>query len=507
MRAPWKLLLAVPVLVTAASPWAGRAVADIVGGGDPRTDCFAVFRGITATRVDGPKQMPVVECHDGDATCDADGETQGTCAFAFQVCANEPGIEACTPPGVKRFKRSKIRLALPPKGIAEPACGAETTVRVRKRARTIKVAAVGNAGAGVDADRVRLVCLPPPPSACPENAAGGPNEEQLVIRGGDLDSGWTGTSFNFPIVRGVQVNLCLADCDLSADAVCAVDGITGPESANGETLGPPLPLVAGGVAVCVVNRFARLGSGGITGSLDLATGAGEASIDLLSDVHVTDRGRECPRCQAGRCDSGARKGAACVVHGEVHVEESFAQDKLFALSRDCPPLSEQRIATLEIPLRLTTGAAGTPVTPGSRFPCDGPRDKGIPPQHDNCGGGTCGAECTACTEKVPDPSDPQQLVCRDVKGGIAQVCCANNTVVSCHPTAQSGLGIVRRGRALPLEPPWPDPTLPKTASGVVLAATFCIPATGTNTVDTTSGLPGPGALLLQTDLTVARGVQ
>jgi hypothetical protein len=361
------------------------------------------------------------------------------------------------------------------------------------------------APAGKVADRVRLVCLPPLPSPCPANESG-PSEELLVIRGGDLDSGWTGTSFNFPIVDGVRVNLCLSECDLAADPVCAVNGFTGPDQANGETLGPPLPLVAGGVAVCVVNRFARTGPEGITGSLDLQTGAGEASVDLLSDVHITDRGRECPRCKNGRCDSGANKGGTCVVHGQVRVEESFDPDKLFPLSIDCPPLSSQQIATLEIPLRLTTGTALTPVTQGSRFPCDGPRGRGIPPQHDNCGGGACGAACTGCTE-VPDPIDPSQLVCRDLKGGIAQVCCADNTVVGCHPTARNGPGIIRIGRAVSPEPLWPDPTLPKTASGSVLAATFCIPATGTNTVDTVSGLPGPGALLLQTDVTVGEGAR
>ena len=499
------------LLVVAALLCATPAAADIPGGGDPSTDCLVVLRGITATRVVRKRrqQTSVVECHDGDAACDADGENQGSCSFAFQVCANEPGVASCTPAGIRKFRSRKGRLVLPPDGVAEATCAEPTTVVVpvrkkRRRPTVVDVAAIGADSGRRDADRVRLVCLPPPPTPCPENPAGGPSEETLVIRGGDLDSGWTGTSFNFPIARGVEVSLCLADCDLANDSVCAVDGITGPGSANGETLGPPLPLVAGGVAVCVVNRFAPTG---ISGSLDLATGAGEASVDLLADVHITDRGRECPRCESGTCDSGANKNRPCVVHGEVEVAESFATNKLFKLSRDCPPAAAQRIATLEVPLRLTTDTAGTPVTPGSRFPCDGPRDRGIPPQHDNCGGGSCGATCTACEKQVPDPSSPDRLVCRDVKGGLAQVCCANNTAVSCHPTARSGPGIVRTGRAVPPAPAWPDPALPKTAEGIVFVATFCIPATGTNTVDTTSGLPGPGALLLQADATIRGGAR
>ena len=44
-------------------------------------------------------------------------------------------------------------------------------------------------------------------------------------------------------------------------------------------------------------------------------------------------------------------------------------------------------------------------------------------------------------------------------------------------------------------PAWPDPTYPKTGSGV-LASAFCIATTNSITVDSTAGLPGPGALLL-----------
>jgi len=501
-------LLAVAALLCAAP-----AVADIAGGGDPATDCLVVLRGLTPTGAVGKKKhrIPVVECQDGDAACDADGESQGSCTFAFRVCADEPGMASCTPGEIRTFRSRKGGLLLPPGGTAEATCAEPSTVvvpvrRKRRKPSVIDVAAIGAERGRRDVDRVRLACRAAPPPSCPENP-GGPSEETLVVRGGDLDSGWTGTSFNFPIASGVEVSLCLADCDLASDSVCTVDGITGLGSANGATLGPPLPLVAGGVAVCVVNRFARTGSGGISGSLDLATGAAEASVDLEADVHITDRGRECPRCENGKCDNGANKGNPCVVHGEVEVAESFATNKLFKLSRDCPPAAEQRIATLEIPLRLTTGTAETPVTPGSRFPCDGPRGRGIPPQHDNCGGGSCGATCTACEGRVPNPSDPDQLVCRDVKGGLAQVCCANNTAVSCHPTARGGPGIVRTGRAAPPVPAWPDPALPKTAAGTVLAATFCIPATGTNTVDTTTGLPGPGALLLEADATIRGGAR
>jgi hypothetical protein len=44
-------------------------------------------------------------------------------------------------------------------------------------------------------------------------------------------------------------------------------------------------------------------------------------------------------------------------------------------------------------------------------------------------------------------------------------------------------------------PPWPDASYPKSAAAT-LVATFCEPVTGTNVVDGTTGLPGPGALIL-----------
>jgi hypothetical protein len=60
---------------------------------------------------------------------------------------------------------------------------------------------------------------------------------------------------------------------------------------------------------------------------------------------------------------------------------------------------------------------------------------------------------------------------------------------------------VRVGRARAPEPVWPDPGYPKShgcdpAQCTVLAATFCLSATGTLSVNGALGLPGPGALLL-----------
>ena len=97
---------------------------------------------------------------------------------------------------------------------------------------------------------------------------------------------------------------------------------------------------------------------------NLETGAFDSTIALHSHVFVTNGANVCPRCVAGRCDSGARQGAACSVDGTVFVSAAQAADKMFALSKDCPPLSDTLAGTLEITLPLTTGAS-TLTQPGA----------------------------------------------------------------------------------------------------------------------------------------------
>ena len=58
-----------------------------------------------------------------------------------------------------------------------------------------------------------------------------------------------------------------------------------------------------------------------------------------------------------------------------------------------------------------------------------------------------------------------------------------------------GGSVTRTGRAEAPAPVFPDTTFPKTGTGV-LASTFCEAATGSDNVNTTTGLPGPAALLL-----------
>src|SRR6185369_602985 len=82
----------------------------------------------------------------------------------------------------------------------------------------------------------------------------------------------------------------------------------------------------------------------------------------------------------------------------------------------------------------------------------------------------------------------------DVKGGINQWCCSDADHTPCFPTGPDSGDpshtIVRTGAAVTPSPAWPEPTYPK------LAAVFCIDSTGSAVLDQVSGLPGPGAMIL-----------
>ena len=277
-----------------------------------------------------------------------------------------------------------------------------------------------------------------------------------------------------------MLRLCLAGCDASTNPQCAEDqGAT--EQVNGATFGSPIPLLAAGIPVCLVNRFA---SPKLTdGQANVQDGSVDVAMHLLSDVVLSSSNQICPRCsgsdlgRAGTCDTGARQGQACRTDGVVTVAGAPGNSR-YTLSSDCRPATPPA-GTLNITLPLTTG---TSMLAGPR-PCGATQD-------DGCQSGTCSAMCTgaACASMTTDGQ------CVDRKGGVSQLCCSNDTTTPCFPTAGGGI-IVRMGTAAAPMPPWPDPTYPKSADAA-LVATFCEGATGTAAVDLVTGLPGPGALIV-----------
>lgn len=210
-------------------------------------------------------------------------------------------------------------------------------------------------------------------------------------------------------------------------------------------------------------------------------------MHLTSQVFLrTTFGEVCPRCQGssvanvgdkGRCSSTARNpGAPCAVNGVVTV----AGKGLYLLSSDCQPIGDAPPTALDIELPFTTGEATPLVGP---TPCSDAA--GSQTQDDACGQGTCTATCTGAACAATNGAGQ----CIDAKGGISQLCCSGNTDTPCFRTRGGG-SIIRTGH-------------PGTNGQTLLsAATFCIARTDSAIINATTGLPGPGALLLPSQVSV-----
>jgi len=180
----------------------------------------------------------------------------------------------------------------------------------------------------------------------------------------------------------------------------------------------------------------------------------------------------------GTCSSSARNaGASCTVSGIDYVAQG-AGNPDYLLAGECIPPAGALAGTLGLDLPLTTETAQS--APGP-LPCKGVGQT----QDDACGAGTCTAACTgnACVAKTADGQ------CIDAKGGISQVCCSSNTSLPCFPTRNGGT-IERSGKRA------------TDGQSGAFAATFCIAPTQSTTVNITSGLPGPGAMILPVQVSV-----
>ncbi len=478
------------------------AATHVPGGGSKKADCYSEFdtQGDTITGV-------VVQCTDG-SSCDSDGAANGACVFTVALCVNQTDVSGCTPmPPLTKVKVTPRGILTPPADLSGATCGANASITVPLKGRKknhpgkkiIHVVAKSSGKPKVDTDKLVLKCNPPHGSTttttmqfCVANPQGGPDEADFSTAdsGTDLDNGWTGISHNFPVDPRASLKVCLSGCDASTNPVCDLMGAVGAGSINGATFGPPLPLIAQGVAVCVINRFQTTP---VTGKLNVQTGevsdTTPIQVNLFSDVHlISDHTNVCPRCStgsapqygaSGTCSAGPNRGKRCTVESIVTVAESQGSPT-YGLSAACPPDPAAKAATLDIRLALTSG---TSTLPGPK-PCGESAD-------DNCGATPCAATCTGAACVSHDASGN----CIDSKGGISQLCCNGSTSTPCYPTAGGG-AIVRTGKPDPPAPVWPDPTYPKTTTGGILVTTFCEAATGVGTIDNVTGLPGPGALIL-----------
>jgi len=467
------------------------AATHVPGGGPAKSDCYSEFdvEGGTVAGVTVTDTAPV----------------GGSCSFSVALCVNQTDVSGCTPmPPLTKIKVTPKGILTPPTDLSGATCGASASITVPLKGRKknhpgkkiIHVVAKSSGKPKVDTDKLVLKCMVGTTTttlqSCPANPQGGPDEADLSTAdtGTDLDNGWTGISHNFPVDPRATLKVCLSGCDASTNPVCDLMGAVGANSINGATFGPPLPLIAQGVAVCVINRYQ---STPVTGQMNVQTGevsdTTPIQVNLFSDVHlISDHTNVCPRCSTGgapqygargSCSAGPNQGKSCTVESIVTVAESQGSPN-YGLSPACPPDPAAKAATLDIRLALTSG---TSTLPGPK-PCGENKD-------DNCNGSPCNATCTGDACVSHDASGN----CVDSKGGISQLCCNSSTSTPCFPTAGGG-AIVRTGKTDPPAPVWPDPMYPKTSTGGILVTTFCEAATGVLTIDSVTGLPGPGALIL-----------
>jgi hypothetical protein len=527
------LAVVVGAAVLATATLASAILVD--GGGSVRGLCFAGFE------VKGGKagsRSNQVTCTDGSSDCDFSRPAcslDRICVFQVRYCTDEPSLgPACTfPSWLVSVKSPQLGSLGPTSGqVCTPFTNIIVTLHKKGKNSVKKHLSLTAKAAGgkvrVYQGKLELVCLPRldtcvtttttststsstsvtlattststtvPGSGCTKNPTGGPSEFDLMVEptpggGSELDNGTTGTSHNFAIPQGSTLSFCLSGCSAS-NPMCQATGATGQPVAgttvgkggvNGTTFGAPLPLFAAGVPVCVINRYQQPT---LNASYDVSTGAfsmQSSPLLLFSDVYLSSNPSDvCPRCTGGgnqlgakgTCDSGANQGQSCTVGGTVVVNNPPAvKNDFYALSNDCLPPGADKQATLNITLPLTTGTSTLAGNAAGNFPCPGQT------VHDSCNlaGGVCNFDCSAKTA---------------LKGGINQFCCSGDQSTPCFPTSpQSGIGKIERdGTPAPIPGPYPA----STQSGT-LVATFCEAATHSNVIDTSTGLPGPGALILR----------
>lgn len=459
--------------------------------------CAAVWDTFEAP-VLTPRNTPTLTCEDGDVDCDTDGIANGRCAIRLAACVGM-GTDACpAPPPLRSRLRVRARVGgktvflnglVVPDRTDAPGCGTAGVLELPLRTapdrrfptRPSRQAHVRLHARGFG-NHLVVQCVPQSScdDFCPFRETG-PSILTLIGapasddgRGGDLDLGWTGRFHNLRVADGAQLRYCLDECDGTNDTTCRGQGGAGDRcSQNGAIFGAPVPIVASGVAVCVVNRFLREP---LTIAYDVATGDGRGDLALSSEVYLSDVVEPCPRCIATRdapgahgiCSSRARiPGRPCVVGAVTPTERDT-----HATSSDCLPAADTVTAAFPLRLALTTGTSELP----GPTPCAD--DAGPQPHDDGCSGGTCDATCTGTACVATDAHDR----CIDRNGGIAQQCCSNAPSVSCYPTRDGGR-LVRTGTPAPV------------GGAAVFAATFCLPRTGVSLLDSILGLPGPGALL------------
>ncbi len=304
----------------------------------------------------------------------------------------------------------------------------------------------------------------------------------LTTDAGDYDRGWTGISHDgaFGAFRQLEADLCCAG------NVCVAEN----GYAVGSTIGGPQPLSSGGVPICVQNVLREP----IVGTYDLSTGCGDLALPIEARVFLEqDIGKPCPLCigdatpndgaRSGTCEGGTAQGSPCDVHS--------LNASLGPTSVDCPPAGSS-VGEINIDLDLTTGTAAVSSSrdciassfePGSCYCPDQLQPNSCTDRQ--CVNGSC-------------PAGPIDGVCSSARH---RSCRIEKAGADCRDIFPGAGGCIAKTR------PCFGPEITRTgqcgtSTATWVSAGFCLPTTRAVAINTTTGLPGPGALTVDTTVDI-----
>ena len=308
------------------------------------------------------------------------------------------------------------------------------------------------------------------------------------LPGSDLDTGWTGIAHNSVATHDNTVTTQL-NC---VGEGCTVDG----SNLVNMAFGSPLPLSAGGVSTCVLNTFREA----VTGTYNCKSGCSEGSAKLLSKVFlVQDADHPCPPCvgdptpndgvKGGTCMGGKTPDAACDVGGISDLFDAAGQD-FGHTSNDCLPTGSS-VGELNIDLNpLSTGT----VSVDANVNC---LSGAFPAGSCYCTGQV---QPNACVSSTGVGTCPASGVCEN--GPIDGVCSGQKFRQCRSGTGTEDCDDIFPGAGNCVDTPRPCFGTNITRTGTCgtqqgeLVAFFCIPQTRAAAINTTAGLPGPGAVTL-----------